>query len=345
MAEGRHARAVARRWFRLAALVLGASGIAGCSSALVEVRPGLGDLPQRTNAIVVLPPRLGFGQLAEQRRAGRYMGDFLIEATGGRAILAEELEGTDPELIARGLVALGEDPRLTVTFSIMAARGNRTELSDLPGRGSDQTYRHYSDYTVRLDVRSAESSELIGSVETYDSARADAPEHDSRGRPNGLTQATEHAMREALRRFAPRLIPPPGARSIGRLVEVPRRSAPRGGLPAVVSAADQLHRLQVLYPEIAEAQLRRLLESGARLLVLDPGRLGTFGIERGDLVRGVGHDLSSRATLARALARGEIPAISIDRPSGHFLLAPSPGPPAEPAKLATAPSPARQIRP
>jgi hypothetical protein len=76
--------------------------------------------------------------------------------------------------------------------------------------------------------------------------------------------------------------------------------------------------------------------------VLDPGRLGAFGIERGDLVRGVGHDLASRATLARALARGEIPPISIDRPTGHFLLAPSPIPPPDPAKLATGPSPDRR---
>lgn len=318
------------------AAIVGIAASTGCGGAIVHVRSDIGDLPARIDTIVVLPARLGFGKLADQRRAGRYMGDFLIEATAGHAVLPEELPGTDPELIPAGLTALGEDPARAVTFSITAARSNRIEASDLPGRGNGQAVRHYSDYTVRLDVRSAATSALVGSVETYASAYANAPERDARGRPLGLAQAAEEAVRAAMRRFTPRLVQPTRPRQFGTLVEIPRPrrgATSRGGAAdrngggrdepgPLVSSADRLHRLQVLYPEVPEADLGRLVGSGARLLVLDPGRLRAFGIEKGDLVRGAGsQELASRAALARALARGEVPFISIDRPSGHFLLA------------------------
>jgi hypothetical protein len=295
---------------------------------LVHVRADIGDLPERINAIVALPPRLGFGKLADQRRSGRYADDFLIEASGGRTVLAEELKGTDPELIPAGLTALGEDPARTVTFSITAARGNRTEAAELPGFGTGQALRHYADYLVRLDVRSALTGELLGSVETYATAYANGPERDGRGHPLGLAQASEDAIREAMRRFTPRLCQSQkGVHGFGRLVEIPpARSGGGGGGQTepgpTVSASDRLHRLRVLYPEVPESELARLSGSGARLLVLDPGRMRVFGIETGDLVRGAGaHELTSRAALARTLARGDVPTISVDRPAGHFLLA------------------------
>jgi hypothetical protein len=299
---------------------------AGCGGALVHVRSDLGDLPERIDTIVSLPPRLGFGKLADQRRSGRYADDLLIEASGGRTVLAEELRGIDPELIPADLTALGEDPARAVTFSITAARGNRAEASELPGFGTGQALRHYADFLVRLDVRSALTGELLGSVETYASAYANAPEHDARGRPLGLAQASEEAIREAMRRFTPRLVHSPrDVHGFGKLVEIPSRRGGGGSgqteAGPTVSASDRLHRLRVLYPEVPEPELARLSGSGARLLVLDPGRMRVFGIETGDLVRGAGaHPLTSRAALARTLARGDIPTISVDRPAGHFLL-------------------------
>ena len=320
------ALALTRVWLAACGAVWGA----GCGGALVHVRADLGDLPERINAIVSLPPRLGFGKLADQRRSGRYADDFLIEASGGRTVLAEELRGTDPELIPAGLTALGEDPARAVTFSITAARGNRTEASELPGFGTGQALRHYADYLVRLDVRSALTGELLGSDETYASAYANAPERDTRGHPLGLAQASEDAIREAMRRFTPRLVQSPrgGMHGFGRLVEIPPRRGDAGAGAVqtepgpTVSASDRLHRLRVLYPEVPESELARLSGSGARLLILDPGRMRVFGIETGDLVRGAGtHQLTSRAALARTLARGDVPTISVDRPAGHFLLA------------------------
>src|SRR6185369_16045097 len=92
------------------ALAAVAAGGVGCGEPIVHLRPEAEALASSVGAVVLLPPRLAFGRAAEQRRAARRAGDTLIDATGGHAILADELPSLDPERIADGVRELGEDP-------------------------------------------------------------------------------------------------------------------------------------------------------------------------------------------------------------------------------------------
>src|SRR3954469_1326170 len=153
------------------AAAMTAVGSTGCATSVMHARPDAATLAPKVTAVVALPPRLGFGHAMDQRRTARRMGDALIEATGGRAILADELPRLDPELLADGVRALGEDPTQTLTFSVTAGRAERVEPLALPGgggtRSSGRPVRRYVDYTVRLDVRRSDSIDVIGSVETF----------------------------------------------------------------------------------------------------------------------------------------------------------------------------------
>src|SRR5438552_7995995 len=107
----REARRVGRAPVTLAfTAALTAAGTMGCATSVMHARPDAATLAPKVTAVVALPPRLGFGHAVDQRRAARRMGDALIEATGGHAILADELPRLDPELLADGVRALGEDP-------------------------------------------------------------------------------------------------------------------------------------------------------------------------------------------------------------------------------------------
>ena len=179
---------------RLAVCALGF--FAGCGGAIVHTRGDAASLIPQITAVVSLPPRLGFGKAENQRRVARRTGDTLIEATGGHAILAEELPSTDPLLIADGLRSLGEDPAHTLTFSVIAARAERIEAVSIPGSTSRTRPVHrFADYTVRLDVRLADRPDILGSIETFATAFASAPEVDKDGRPVGLQRATIRPFR------------------------------------------------------------------------------------------------------------------------------------------------------
>jgi len=292
----------------------------GCGGALVHARPDLAASGAHITTVVMLPPRLGFGKLAEQRRAGRRVGDFLIEATGGHAILADELPGTDPELVTEGIQSTGEDPKRTLIFSILAARENRAESNAIPGMRGRAPIRRYADFTVRLDVHSGETNEIIGTVETYSTVYASDPEVDSQGRPLGLAQAAREAIIEAIRRFAPPLAQPPGPSRFATLAESPGRAGADTTFGSV-SAVDRLRKLQTLYPEVAPAELTALASGPARFLVIAPGNLSALGLEAHDLVSGMGgRNLGGRAAFARKLARGNTPALSVDRGGSRFLV-------------------------
>jgi hypothetical protein len=263
---------------------------------------------------LVLPPRLGFGRNGDQRRVARRTGDTVIQATGGHAILSEELPSVDPELIADGLRALGEDPSQIVTFSVIGARSERVEAS---GVGGAHAVRRYADYVVRLDIRRADRPDVLGSVETFATAFANAPEVAADGRPTGLQQAIDQAVHQALTSFAPDLGP---SAPFPALVEAPVRTE-GSAIGGALAAVDKLRKLQVLYPEIAPDDLASLASSNARFLVVNPGRLAALGLLPGDLVAGMGGgSLGGRAALARTLARGDTPAMSIDRNGGRFLI-------------------------
>jgi hypothetical protein len=311
-----HSRRLGWIWL---GLVTTAASVAGCGEAIVHTRGDAGSLIAKVTAVVSLPPKLGFGRAAEQRRANRRTGDALIQLTGGHAILAEELAGGgDPELIADSVRALGEDPAHTLTFAVTGARTERAEAVAVPSSGGRaRMVRRYSDYTVRLDVRRADGPDVLGSIETYTTVFTNGPEIDAEGRPLGLQQAIESATRAALKSFAPNLVP---TAPFPRLAEVPARNEEtmQGG---ALAAVDKLRRLQTLYPELSPDDLATLASSNARFLIVEPGRLAALGVTAGDLVSGMGgQTLGSRAALARILARGDTPAMSVDRVSGRFLV-------------------------
>src|SRR5262245_51226092 len=110
-------------------VVGGAAGSAGCTGAIVHSRPDAKELVSNVSAVVAMPPRLGFGKAGDQRRAARRTSDTLIQETGGHAILADELQSIDPELIADSVRSFGEDPARTLTFSVIAARAERLEAA------------------------------------------------------------------------------------------------------------------------------------------------------------------------------------------------------------------------
>jgi len=290
--------------------------LSGCGTSIVHSRPDAALIAPKVTAVVALSPKLGFGRAAEQRRAARRTGDALIEATGGHAILGEELGRTDPELIADEIRRLGEDPTQTLTFSVTAARGERIEAVGGVTSGP-RPVRRYMDYVVRLDVRRSDQRDVIGSIETCATAFASGPEVDSQGKPLGLQKAINEAMGHALKTFAPQLIP---SKPFPQVVEVPQRTddSIQGG---ALAAIDKLRKLEALYPELSTDDLAALASSRARFLIVSPGRLASVGLERGDLVSGMGgQSLGSRAALARTLARGDVPAMSVDRVGGRFLV-------------------------
>lgn len=308
-----HKEGIRATAFLVSAVCISAAA-AGCGGAIVHTRGDASSLITQVSGVLSLPPRLSFGRLGDQRRVARRTGDSMIQATGGHAVLSDELPSIDPELISDGLRSIGENPEHILTFSVIAARTERAEGSSM---GGAHGVRRFSDFIVRLDVRKADRPDVLGSIETFATAYASAPEVDEQGHPQGLQQAIDQAIHQALVSFAPNLVP---GQPFPTVVEVPLRnegSATNGALAAV----DKLRKLQVLYPELSQDDLASLASSNARFLIVDPGRLATMGLARGDLVSGMGgQNLGNRAAFARVLARGDIPAMSVDRGGGRFLV-------------------------
>jgi len=300
-------RVKGRAFLALAAL----PALFGCS-ATVEVRPGAEAIAPNVDTVVGLPISIGWGGDPELRRTQRRTSDSLIAASGGHAVIAEELTtGEDEAGVVAALHALGEDPARAITLSTTVGLGGRLVPGAAPISGFLVGKRVVVDYHARVEVRRAGSKEVIGSVDAVASGAPNDPEVDRDGRKRGAIEAIDAAIVKAVATFAPRLIPQ------GRpfkIVEVP--------VEVAGSVTRRLTALGVLYPELSLEDLQAIGESPERFLVVDPGVLAVFGLARGDLLGvPIGKTTASRAALARAVARGIPPALAVERGGQRYVLA------------------------
>jgi hypothetical protein len=288
---------------------------AGCG-ATIDVGPTARALAPAVTTVVALPTSVDWGGPGDQRRLQRRVGDRLLELTGGRAVIAEELvRGDDDASVRDALRVLGEDAASAVSFSIRIGIGKRLVNNANPISSFQATRRLVVEFSARLEVRHLGSSEVIGSVEAVSSGPANEPEVGSDGRRAGPLLAIDEVLEAAVRAFAPRLASPPRPTLV---VEVP-----------VAAAGDVVKRLAALaelYPELPAEDMQRLAESRERFLVVAAGPLAAIGLRPGDRL-GVpgGQSAASHAALARAVARGRKPLLAIDRGGQHYLLAGGPG--------------------
>ena len=287
---------------------------AGCAST-VEVRPVAESLAPTIASVVGLPLSVGWGGDAELRRIQRRASDSLIAATGGRAVIAEELvTGEDDAAVVGALKSLGEDPVHALTFTLNIAMGGRMENGISPIPGFIVGKRLVVDYHAHIDVRQLGSREIIGSVETVASGAPNEPEVGPDGEKHAVMEAIDAALEKAIATFAPRLASNASGASGTTIVEVP--------VEAAASVTRRLTALGTLYPELSLDEMQTLAQSRERFLVLAPGALATLGIARGDLL-GIpgGVTAASRAALARAVAHGLKPALAVERGGQRYVLA------------------------
>jgi hypothetical protein len=287
--------------------------VAGCASS-VEVRPAAEALAPTVTVVVGLPMSIGWGGDVELRRIQRRAGDSLVAATGGRAVIAEELvTGEDDAAVVAALRALGEDSTRALTFTTSIAMGGRMINGTSPIPGFIVGTRLVVDYHAAIEVRHLGSREVIGTVETIASGAPNEAEVGPDGEKHAAMVALDAAIEKAVATFAPRLV---SAARAGQLVEVPTEAAK--------SVARRLTALGTLYPELTLDQMQELAQSRERFLVLEPGPLARLGIARGDLL-GVpgGATAASRAALFRAVARGFRPALAVERGGQRYVLASS----------------------
>lgn len=285
--------------------------VAGACSSTVEVRPEARSLAPNVNMIVSLPTSLDWGLPADQRRLQRRAGDLVLEMTGGRAVITEELTGDDDASIQETLRALGEDAAGAISFRIGVAIGKRLVNNANPIASFNTTKRLVVDFKAHLEVRRVGSAEVIGTVDTVTSGPANEPEVDADGDRRGPLEAIEDALDRAMREFAPRLGP---RRPTPFIVEVPGAAS--------TSVVRRLTALAELYPELPIEDLQKLGGSRERFLVVVPGSLARLGVQPGDLL-GVpgGETRASHAALLRALARGQRPVLAVERGGEHFITA------------------------
>ena len=302
------------RAFELAPALAWAAALscaAGCAST-VEVRPAAKSLAPTIASVVGLPLSIGWGGDVDLRRIQRRASDSLIAATGGRAVIAEELvTGEDDPAVAGALKSLGEDPARALTFTINVAMGGRMENGISPIPGFIVGKRLVVDYHAHIDVRQLGSREIIGSVETIASGAPNELEVGPDGEKHAVMEALDAALEKAIATFAPRLASnAPGA----TIVEVPPEAA--------ASVTRRLTVLGALYPELSLDEMQALAQSRERFLVLNPGALAALGIAHGDLL-GIpgGATAASRAALARAVAHGLKPALAVERGGQRYVLA------------------------
>jgi hypothetical protein len=298
-----------RRIGLLIAAVLGAG--AACTTSTVEVRPEARALAPAVTTIVALPTSVDWGGPGDQRRLQRRTGDSLLELTGGRAVITEELTGDDDASVVETLRALGEDPNGAITFRVRVGLGKRIVPNAMPISSFSATRRLVVDYTALIEVRRVGSNAVIGTVETIASGSANEPEVGPDGKRRGPLAAIDDALDEAVRNFAPRLAT---VRRRTLVVEVPRASA--------TSVGRRLEALAELYPELSVEQMQRLGQARERFLVVAPGPLAALGLAADDLLGVPGGDTAaSHAALMRAYARGKKPLLAVERHGQRYILA------------------------
>jgi hypothetical protein len=272
-------------------------------------------------ALVELPVSLGYGGEAEQRRVQRRTGDALIALAGGHVILAEELgDGgggltvLDDRAVADRVRAMGEAPQQVLTFAVLASRSARFVPNASPLPGLKLGRRAVMDYIVRLEVRQVGRPDVLGTIDGVASGALNGPEVGPRGESLGVQKAIDDALAKAVRAFAPGLQAPGPVGGDLVIAEVPAAAA--------ASTQTRLRALQDLYPELSIGETQALVSAGQRLLVIRPGTLAAIGLQAGDLVGlPVGQELTTRAALARSLARGAAVKLVVERAGQKYLLA------------------------
>jgi hypothetical protein len=295
----------------LVAVIAMAACAAGCAST-IDVQPAAEALAPRITTVVGLPLSIGWGGAPELRRIQRRTSDSLIAASGGRAVIAEELvTGEDDAQVAAALRALGEDPDSALTFALTVTFGGRqvSGVSAIPGFIVGKNL--VVDYHARVEVRHVGAGEVIGTVETVATGAPNEPEVAPDGEKHAAMRAIDSAIEKAIATFAPRLVSPAGTTLI---VEVP--------VSVSRSQVQRLAALGALYPELSLEETQALGQSRERFLVVVPGELAALGLARGDLL-GVpgGQTAASRAALARAIAHGPKPALAVERGGQRYILA------------------------
>ncbi|HSS39009.1 MAG TPA: hypothetical protein VLT58_09595 [Polyangia bacterium] len=284
---------------------------AGCSST-VEVRPAAHAVAPTIDTVVGLPISIGWGGDIDLRKLQRRTSDALIESTGGRAVIAEELvDGEDEAAVTAALRALGEDPARALTFALTVAMGGRMVAGTSAIPGFLVGKRVVVDYHARIEVRHVGSKQVLGSVETVASGRPNEAEVGAKGQKGAALEAIGEAVEKALAAFAPRLLPQGRAFQI---VEIPASQA--------ASVTRRLALLGSVYPELTFEQMQEIAQSRERFFVVEPGELAALGVAAGDML-GVpgGQTAASRAALARALSRGLQPALAVERAGQQYILA------------------------
>ena len=290
-------------------------GLAAVASAIacattVDVRPAGEAFAPTIVTIVELPPAIDWTGAGAQQRMQRVAGDSLIEVTGGRAVIADELPGAGDADVQAALRALGEDAANALTFSISVGLGRRLVAGANPISTFAGTKRLVVDYVARVEVRHVGVPDVLGTVEAIESGPVNESESPGRGEKTGAAAAIDEALDQAVRTFAPRIYTP---RRPTLVVEVP--------VAAAGSLMKKLQALQQLYPELSLADMQALADSRERFLVVEPSHFSRLGVAAGDLL-GVpgGETNASRAALARVVARGGKPLIAVVRGGQRYIL-------------------------
>jgi hypothetical protein len=290
-------------------LAAGAALVGACGTT-IDVRPAGAAYAPTIVSIVEMPPAIDWTDPGAQPHVQRLAADSLIEVTGGRAVIADELPGTSESDVQAALRALGEDAANTLTFSLTIGLGRRLLAGANPIRSFTATKRMVEDYVVRVEVRHVGAPDVIGTVEAIETGAANESAAGGEGEKWAAAVAIDEALDAAVRTFAPGIHTP---RRPTLLVEVP---APDAG-----DLLRRLGTLQRLYPELSVAQIQTLAESRERFLVVAPGHLAPLGVVPGDLL-GVpaGQTRASRAALTRAVAHGAKPRLAIIRAGQRYIL-------------------------
>jgi len=294
------------------AVILGAAALLTVAcGATVEMRPGGAAYAPTITTIVEMPPAIDWTGPGAQQHMQRLAADSLIEVTGGRVVIADELPGTSDSDVQAALRALREDAANALTFSVSVGLGRRLVNAANPLHSFHDPKRFIVDYVAHVEVRHVGAPEVIGTTEAIETGPINESESSQReGEKWSAATAVDEALEAAVRTFAPRIYT---RRQPTLIVEVPPSAA--GDL------VGRLETLQRSYPELSIAQMQALAESRERFLVVEPGHLAKLGVAPGDLL-GVpgGETRASRAALARAVARGGKPLVAVVRGGQRYIL-------------------------
>ena len=151
-----------------------------------------------------MPPAIDWTGPGAQQRVQRLAADSLIEVTGGRAVIADELPGTTDSDVQAALRALGEDAANTLTFSITVGLGKRLITGANPIQSFTAPKRMVVDYVARIEVRHVGAPDVIGTVEAIETGAINEHGTGNTGERWAAAAAIDEAMDEAVRAFAPR---------------------------------------------------------------------------------------------------------------------------------------------